>query len=186
MFDIIVAVDTGGGSTRLNERFRIPAKPSAADSLPLLRDAVIDLLLRSGKKSILAGFIDMDMAQVPCVKIVMDGSSTDEEVEGVVEEIANAFAPGFPRPAYNVPAYGVNIGKKPIHVNHEDLKRVGESAFKSECPVCKDGILTVLRNPVTLELSKSDNCLLCGQSFVYDDTPARNTRSGEIPERDVT
>jgi hypothetical protein len=63
---------------------------------------------------------------------------------------------------------GVNVNKPAIHVNHHDLIRIGDSAFQSNCPVCKTGLLPVVRNQ-DLELIAEDRCLLCAQKFIYDD-----------------
>ena len=64
-----------------------------------------------------------------------------------------------------------NINKKPITVKHADLKRVGDSMFKSTCPICKDGILLVRRDNNTFQITSEDRCILCGQAFVYEDLP---------------
>ena len=64
-----------------------------------------------------------------------------------------------------------NVGKPPIRVRHEKLKRVGDSAFRSECPACHRGVLMVRRDQETYELLKEDYCLLCGQAFVYESVP---------------
>ena len=62
-----------------------------------------------------------------------------------------------------------NIDRPLLKVNHADLERAGESRFKSVCPVCEEGTLMVRRNPPNMEISKYDNCVLCGQRFMYKD-----------------
>ena len=64
---------------------------------------------------------------------------------------------------------GINFFQEPIHVNHADLERMGDSIFKSVCPKCKDGVLLVNRDQRTLGIVKKDRCILCAQSFIYDD-----------------
>jgi len=62
--------------------------------------------------------------------------------------------------------------KNLIYIHHSDLKRSGESAFRSVCPSCETGILLVRRNQKSLKLSRLDNCINCGQEFFYiDDSP---------------
>lgn len=62
-----------------------------------------------------------------------------------------------------------NYNKKPIRVKHSELNRSDDSLFRSICPVCKDGILPVTRDPKTLQIIAGDYCLLCGQHFIYED-----------------
>lgn len=57
----------------------------------------------------------------------------------------------------------------PIHVKHADLVRIGDSMYRSKCPVCSDGHLLVNRDQVTMDLLAADRCVLCGQLFIYDD-----------------
>lgn len=65
---------------------------------------------------------------------------------------------------------GININEPVMHVNHSDLERADdESMFRSNCPVCKQGVLLVSRNFVDFNIIPEDRCLLCGQSFYYDD-----------------
>ena len=64
---------------------------------------------------------------------------------------------------------GINIDKPPIHVRHADLERQDNSSFRSDCPACKVGSIPVRRNMETMEIEPIDNCLLCGQTVVYDD-----------------
>ena len=62
-----------------------------------------------------------------------------------------------------------NAFKPPRNVKHAELKRVGESDFKSKCPVCDDGILLVKRDVTTLKVLADDICISCGQQFHYTD-----------------
>jgi len=63
-----------------------------------------------------------------------------------------------------------NINREPIHVQHKELERYDESSdYRSLCPVCEEGILLVRRDQSTYQLIEQDNCLLCGQAFIYDD-----------------
>ena len=64
---------------------------------------------------------------------------------------------------------GVNIRKPAVAVKHSSLTRFGDSAYKSVCPVCKEGILPVGRDPRSFELQEYDRCFLCGQQFQYLD-----------------
>ncbi len=64
---------------------------------------------------------------------------------------------------------GINANKEPIEVKHADLERSGESAYRSVCPSCKAGYLLVKRDQTTFEILSEDNCILCGQQFVYMD-----------------
>lgn len=74
-----------------------------------------------------------------------------------------------------------NLRKPAIIVTHAKLERWNdESAYKSKCPACTKGILLVRRHPETYELLNLDNCVSCGQAFVYDDKLI-----GGEPVRDV-
>ena len=64
---------------------------------------------------------------------------------------------------------GINIDKEPITVKHSDLSKVKYSKFRSNCPVCEVGFLLVQRDDDTFELLAGDNCILCGQRFIYSD-----------------
>ena len=54
------------------------------------------------------------------------------------------------------------------YVDHQDLERVGDSAFKSECPFCNHGIL-LMRRDDQFRLLKFDSCCLCAQKVYYND-----------------
>jgi hypothetical protein len=62
------------------------------------------------------------------------------------------------------------FGKDPLHVKHSELRRVGESAFRSACPECGIGILLMKREEKDdFRLSEADICISCARQFVYDD-----------------
>lgn len=63
---------------------------------------------------------------------------------------------------------GANEHAPPIEVAHASLKRWGGD-YKSCCPVCKEGVLFVWRQPVTHQLSRHDRCVRCAQRFIYTD-----------------
>ncbi|MHA1469721.1 MAG: hypothetical protein ACTSSP_04075 [Candidatus Asgardarchaeia archaeon] len=83
---------------------------------------------------------------------------------------------------------GVNINEPAVEVKHAELKRLAhtESLFRSECPVCKIGVLLVRRDQETLEITAEDMCILCGQKFVYVDIEdLREMRMRESKEINV-
>lgn len=53
-------------------------------------------------------------------------------------------------------------------VQHGTLTRADGSPYRSTCPVCKEGLLLIARLD-SGDLGKLDNCILCGQRFVYED-----------------
>lgn len=61
-----------------------------------------------------------------------------------------------------------NLLNEPQHVAHAALTRSGESIYRSVCPVCLEGALLVGRDDDG-RLSAFDNCISCGQQFVYTD-----------------
>lgn len=66
---------------------------------------------------------------------------------------------------------GQNIHKEPIRVKHSELKRSGDSVYKSICPACDRGLLLMQRDQETLKLLTADRCIFCGQSFEYIEMP---------------
>ena len=65
---------------------------------------------------------------------------------------------------------GVNKNAPAVTVPHSALTRANEeSVYKSDCPVCKRGVLLVGRDQETFELLEQDRCILCGQVVVYTD-----------------
>lgn len=60
--------------------------------------------------------------------------------------------------------------REPKRVRHSDLKRYSDdSAYKSVCPECGEGILGMRRDRQKFELEHWDNCPSCGQVFIYED-----------------
>jgi len=74
-----------------------------------------------------------------------------------------------------------NLNAPAKMVHHADLKRLDEeSAYKSECPVCPDGLLLVRR--VMGVLQRQDFCIGCGQPVLYlDHTINGEPLMGDIP-----
>jgi hypothetical protein len=70
----------------------------------------------------------------------------------------------------------VNLNNAPRQVRHADLERFGDSVYKSQCPVCKEGLLLVRRDQETFQLLREDACSLCGQRFEYLDIDGMNQR----------
>jgi hypothetical protein len=63
-----------------------------------------------------------------------------------------------------------NLDKAPIEVWHIELDReCDESAYRSKCPFCKNGIFLVARIQKTMQLSRYDRCVSCGQLIKYLD-----------------
>jgi hypothetical protein len=80
---------------------------------------------------------------------------------------------------------GINVNKPPIHVNHADLIRASDnSIYRSDCPVCEAGVLVVGRDLETFELIAEDRCLLCAQTFIYDDIDYHKNK--EIADKVLT
>lgn len=78
----------------------------------------------------------------------------------------------YPPPGYNkdMVQIAVNVKAEPIHVWHSGLTRDDEnSAYRSVCPKCSEGILPVHRDGTTFEVINVDSCTLCGQVIVYED-----------------
>ncbi len=61
-----------------------------------------------------------------------------------------------------------NIDAPVLHVRHADLTRTDDSMFRSNCPVCRLGILMVRRSD-RFRLMALDCCIRCGQQVIYDD-----------------
>jgi hypothetical protein len=75
----------------------------------------------------------------------------------------------------------INNSSKPIIVvSHAKLTRFDDSPFRSECPVCKDGMLPVHRNNYTFKIDRRDHCIACGQRFEYLD----DLICGEVPHNE--
>lgn len=65
---------------------------------------------------------------------------------------------------------------------HSSLQRFGDSAFKSRCPVCDDGVLTVTRN-ADLVIVPDDVCISCGQKVNYLDVAVSGQPVARVAER---
>jgi len=63
---------------------------------------------------------------------------------------------------------GGNFRKKPIKIKHASLERTDSSIYRSKCTVCEEGILPMRRKKDST-LSNKDNCMFCGQPFIYTD-----------------
>jgi hypothetical protein len=77
----------------------------------------------------------------------------------------------------------INYTKPCIDVRHTDLKRRGDSAYRSVCPVCEEGTLLVYRDQLTFRLVDIDRCVKCAQLVRYMDTiiggePVEHINSG--------
>lgn len=63
-----------------------------------------------------------------------------------------------------------NHKNPPIQIAHAELERYDEGAFKSKCMRCEKGILLVRRlQDYPYTLLPDDNCIACGQTYVYLD-----------------
>jgi len=62
-----------------------------------------------------------------------------------------------------------NLQLEPLNVKHKELKRIGDSPFRSECPECGIGLLLIKRDGITFNLQLDDNCTYCGRRFRYTD-----------------
>ena len=57
----------------------------------------------------------------------------------------------------------------PLHVAHSSLPpTIHGNSLRRKCPVCKKGYL-LLRRDKEMRLMAEDNCINCGQHFVYTD-----------------
>lgn len=69
-----------------------------------------------------------------------------------------------------------NLYNERLQVKHADLERFGDSAYKSQCPVCSDGVLLVMRDQENFKLVRYDFCVTCGQPVEYLDIDEMNQR----------
>jgi uncharacterized protein (DUF983 family) len=64
----------------------------------------------------------------------------------------------------------LNVNKLPMKVKHSGLVRLNrKSGYKSNCPVCVEGVLPMRRDTKNFQLEKEDRCLGCGQRVIYLD-----------------
>lgn len=76
-----------------------------------------------------------------------------------------------------------NFENKPIGVLHRQLKRNGDSLWQSACPLCPDGVLLVKRDQgATLKFLAEDNCISCGQRFIYIDIDQMRDQEANLPK----
>lgn len=78
--------------------------------------------------------------------------------------------------------FGCNWGNTLIKVVHSELVRVGESAYRSLCPVCKNGHLMVTRNRNTLGIMRVDSCTFCCQGVIYQDDRIADEAVEPLPD----
>ena len=63
-----------------------------------------------------------------------------------------------------------NLNAEMISLHHTDLKRTGDSPYRSECPKCERGVLLIFRDNKN-RLMRHDRCVSCAQRVFYlDDT----------------
>lgn len=74
----------------------------------------------------------------------------------------------------------MNFNKEVEKVKHSELTRIGESPYRSECPICKAGVLLVGRDQKTFILLEHDICIGCAQQFQYLDIDELRKREGDI------
>jgi uncharacterized protein with PIN domain len=60
---------------------------------------------------------------------------------------------------------GKNIRSPMKSIVFKELKQFGDSVFKRICPECKDGIIVMSRDNVTMKLERRCYCFLCGQRY---------------------
>lgn len=77
----------------------------------------------------------------------------------------------------------VNLRAPIQRVKHAELTRANDdSAFKSKCPACENGILLVARDPEDLSLfARHDRCIICAQAFFYTDDDIHGMKFAECP-----
>lgn len=112
-----------------------------------------------------------------------------EPVEDAIDRIqkrerAKAFLaslPPFPTGALAFPSVEVGEnGEKPVlDVFHSQLKKVGASPYKVDCPSCQSGILACTRLAILqYSLWRYDRCSYCAQRVMYLDEQINE----EIPQ----
>lgn len=79
---------------------------------------------------------------------------------------------------------GSRLQEMPLPIKHSALHRLKGSAFKSDCPICRDGVLTMVRDASTSKLRREDRCLRCGQEFIYTDAKVAGERLPRIRKSD--
>jgi hypothetical protein len=75
-----------------------------------------------------------------------------------------------------VTARGANATNPVLRVFHAQLARSSEeSAYRSKCPFCEQGMFMIFRHETSLRLRRRDRCLHCLQKVEY----AEDTINGE-------
>lgn len=73
----------------------------------------------------------------------------------------------------------INIDKAVVKIAHSELTRSSDrSIYRSECPVCKEGVLLVKR-AADGSLMAEDMCIYCGQRFEYLDIAEMRKKEGK-------
>lgn len=74
------------------------------------------------------------------------------------------------------PPVAWNLNNPPIKLRHSSLSRVSDIYWRRQCPKCKKGTVLVRRHPQTFQLVAWDNCVLCGQQYLYTDIKRMQAR----------
>ncbi len=74
-----------------------------------------------------------------------------------------------PRPILGPAEAYPNFGSPEIRVVHADLKRFGDSPYRSMCMACSGGLLFVRRVGEDMKLSRHDRCMRCLLPVYYTD-----------------
>jgi len=75
--------------------------------------------------------------------------------------------------------YLQNVDAPLLEVEHANLRRASDnSAYRSVCPACPEGILMVGRDQDTFQLLEYDRCIVCGQLIKYLDIDDMRAREG--------
>lgn len=91
---------------------------------------------------------------------------------------------GDGRPVQEFMRKPFNTDNKSIGILHGHLQRVGNSRWQSHCPVCRDGLLLVKRDQgATNKLLAEDNCIACGQRFIYTDIEELRQEDASSPQK---
>jgi hypothetical protein len=78
--------------------------------------------------------------------------------------------------------FGRNYGNTLVKVVHAKMPRVGDSAYRSLCPVCQTGHLMVSRNRTSFRLLRADSCTFCCQGFIYQDEKIADEPLDPLPD----
>ena len=79
-----------------------------------------------------------------------------------------------------------NMHSAVIRLYHTDLKRTGDSPFRSHCPRCESGFLFIFRDNKQ-RLMRHDRCISCAQRVYYLDETINDEPLIDVTEApDVT